>query len=319
MWSQTEGRVTHFIASLGTCGTLRGAGRYLREKGQVTVVGVCPNKKHDIPGVRSIEQATVTEHYAPDIYDHLEEVSNEEAFGMCAQMNQREAIPCGPSSGMQVVGALRHLPDTPGTVGVVIFCDSVFKYATSVTKYCPSIFPAEDTHLEPAEVTALSRVYGHASSDASITVPPGGLRAALARKPLVVDVRPENEFASRLRVAGAISVPLATLLGEGEVQRLSEEAGVVKRAAKRARVGEGLPPHNGPVLFVCNRGKDSLLAVLALRVSRGGDVQHIGGGMFSVAEAELETEGPPVLPPAVDEEEEQRLQALGYAQDGTKR
>lgn len=88
---------------------------------------------------------------------------------------------------------------------------------------------------------------------------------------------------------------------------------------KRARVGEGLPPHDGPVLCVCNRGKDSLLAVLALRVARGGDVKHIGGGMFSVAEAGVATDGPAVLPPAVDEKEEKRLAAMGYAEDGSKR
>lgn len=78
-------------------------------------------------------------------------------------------------------------------------------------------------------MTALARVYGHAR-DTDITLAPAEIPAALARRPLVVDVRPEEEFKSRMRVQGAVNVPLATLLGEGEVQRLSEEAGVVVRA-----------------------------------------------------------------------------------------
>lgn len=305
---------------------MNGAGKYLREKKKDLVrIAVCPDKKHDIPGVRSIEQVTVTDHYRPDIYDHLEEISNEAAFNMCLQLNQKDAIPCGPSSGMQVVAALRRLPDTPGTVGVVIFCDNIFKYASSVPKYCPSVFPTPDAMLEPAEVTALTRVYVEARDGAS-TVKREELVDALSAEPLVVDVRPAEEFESRKRIRGAVNIPLSTILGEDggdQVVRLSDKAGVVQRAngSKRQRIGDGFLArellHKGPdVLLYCNRGKDSLLAVMALRVALGKAARHVGDGMFAAAEAGVAMDGPDVLPPAADDVEANRLAKLGYGRAG---
>ena len=66
IWKQTEGRVTHFVAGLGTCGTITGTGRFLKEKNaEIKVLGVHPQAGHDIPGVRSIEQLSQTELFRP--------------------------------------------------------------------------------------------------------------------------------------------------------------------------------------------------------------------------------------------------------------
>ena len=78
---------------------------------------------------------------------------------MCLRLNQELSIPCGPSSGMQVVGALRSLKDEPGEVAVIIFCDSIFKYTTSITKHCPQVFQGGGMRdPESTEARALARI-----------------------------------------------------------------------------------------------------------------------------------------------------------------
>ena len=70
IWRQTEGTVTHFVAGLGTCGTITGTGRFLKEKNPaVKVLGVYPEDGHDIPGVRSKRQLAQTKLYFPNEYD----------------------------------------------------------------------------------------------------------------------------------------------------------------------------------------------------------------------------------------------------------
>ena len=80
IWRQTEGKVTHFFAGLGTCGTITGTGRYLKQmRADVRVFGVHPVEGHDIPGVRSIKQLKQTALFVPHEYDGLVEINNERA------------------------------------------------------------------------------------------------------------------------------------------------------------------------------------------------------------------------------------------------
>ena len=133
VWHQTGGKITHFVAGLGTCGTINGSGRFLKEQdAEVQILGVYPPAGHDIPGVRSLVQLDQTELFTPDEYDGLVEVDNESAFEMCQRINQEESLTAGPSSGMALAGALKAVPDEPGNVVVVIFPDSIFKYSSSV-------------------------------------------------------------------------------------------------------------------------------------------------------------------------------------------
>ena len=77
IWRQTDGKVTHFVCGLGTCGTITGTGRFLKEQDDsVKVLGVHPQEGHDIPGVRSIRQLQQTKLFFPDEYDGLIEVTN---------------------------------------------------------------------------------------------------------------------------------------------------------------------------------------------------------------------------------------------------
>jgi len=105
--NQTEAKVTHFVAGLGTCGTITGNGRFLKAKNPgVQVIGVYPEEGHDIPGVRSLKQLEMTKLFVPNEYDAIVEVSNREAFDMCLRLNREESLIAGPSSAMALVGAL---------------------------------------------------------------------------------------------------------------------------------------------------------------------------------------------------------------------
>ena len=68
VWRQTQGAVTHFVAGLGTCGTITGTGRYLKSKNKdVKVMGVHPQEGHDIPGVRSLRQLRLADFFSPPL------------------------------------------------------------------------------------------------------------------------------------------------------------------------------------------------------------------------------------------------------------
>jgi len=92
-------------------------------------------------GVRSLRQLQQTQFYLPDEYDQTIEVTNRESFDLCLRLNREECIIAGPSSGMALAGAVRTIPDEPGTIAVVIFPDNVFKYASSVQRHFPYVCP----------------------------------------------------------------------------------------------------------------------------------------------------------------------------------
>jgi cysteine synthase len=97
IWKQTQGKVTHFVAGLGTCGTITGTGKFLKEQNSaVQVLGVHPEEGHDIPGVRSSRQLARTKLYRPDEYDGTVEVSNEVAYRLCLRLNREESLMAGP-------------------------------------------------------------------------------------------------------------------------------------------------------------------------------------------------------------------------------
>jgi rhodanese-related sulfurtransferase len=318
IWHQTHGKITHFVASLGTCGTISGAGKYLREQNsKVKIVGIHPTPEHDIPGVRSLRQLTVTEHYNSGVADELQEVTNEDAFAMCLRLNREFSIPCGPSSGMQVVGALRSLKDEPGEVAVIIFCDSIFKYTTSITKHCPEVFQGlSGRDPESTEARALARI-ADVASEGEQTLDSSTLREYMQKQPVVIDVRPSEEFLSRFRAKGAVNVPLDKILGEDET--LCSRSG--KAIKRRKTFGDGVSKVRSlagqrPVLLLCNRGVDSLTALLALRTAGLADSRHVKLGMFQYMTLGLPAEGGPEMPFANSDEETSMLAALGFDKDG---
>lgn len=139
IWRQTEGKVTHVFCSLGTCGTAMGLAKYFRDvhpDRKVKIVAVQPTEGHDVPGIRSLSELHVAKLYKPELVDEVLEVETEAAYATVMELCQREGLFAGPSSGLIFEGARRVLKrDNPQGLGVMIFCDSVFKYVSSMVKH----------------------------------------------------------------------------------------------------------------------------------------------------------------------------------------
>jgi S-sulfo-L-cysteine synthase (O-acetyl-L-serine-dependent) len=109
IWEQTEGRLTHFVAGLGTSGTLMGVSRFLRERGaQVRIAAVQPDLPfHGIEGLKHMPSALVPEIYDPAAHDTELAVSTEEAHETCAQVLESDGLLLGHSAGAALAGARR--------------------------------------------------------------------------------------------------------------------------------------------------------------------------------------------------------------------
>lgn len=275
IWRQTGGAVTHFVASLGTCGTITGTGRFLKEQNPgVRVIGVHPTDGHDIPGVRSRRALAVTEFFKPDEYDDVIEIADDDAYGTCRRLFTEESLTPGPSSGLALAGALRAIPDEPGVVAVVIFPDQAFKYTSSFRKHLPDLFPVEPTDLPPVPVNPYAAHLEHA--------------VALAKAgPDVVDVAE----ARRLLDAG---VTLIDVREPAEVERVSIAASV-KLPLPRLSDGslDGVPTdHETPILTICASGTRSLYAQLLLKAQGYTSVKNVDGGIAAWMAAGLPTQQP---------------------------
>jgi cysteine synthase/rhodanese-related sulfurtransferase len=258
IWRQTEGRITHFVAGMGTCGTITGTGRFLKEQDSgVQVIGVHPGEGHDIPGVRSIRQLKQTEFFLPDEYDGMIEVDNEDAYALTLRLNREESIPAGPSSGLALAGALAMVPDEPGTRVVVMFPDNAFKYASSMAKHIPGIAPNALPRAKSRREELFDAIIEHTRHNPHLTV---DVEAAHdrweAERPFVVDVRSPEEFAQG-HIPGAVNIPLMELPDNQDQ----------------------LPADlDTPVLTVCARGNISLPGVLYINSLGYRDVHSVTGG-----------------------------------------
>jgi cysteine synthase len=140
IWRQTHGRITHLFASLGTCGTVTGTARFLREQNpKLRVVAVQPTEGHDVPGLRNLNQLGVSKLFDPSLIDDLLEIDFELAYTRALELCRREALPAGPSSGLIFEGARRVIERDRNGYGVMIFPDNVFKYTANMAKHIPSL------------------------------------------------------------------------------------------------------------------------------------------------------------------------------------
>jgi cysteine synthase/rhodanese-related sulfurtransferase len=271
IWKQTGGRVTHFVAGLGTCGTITGTGRFLKEQNpSVQVIGVHPAEGHDIPGVRSLVQLAQTELYRPAEYDHLVEIQNDDAFALCLRLVREESIIAGPSSGMALAGAMRQVPDRPGNVLVVVFPDNIFKYASSVMRHFPGMFPGDEA--PPLDADPNAGQYDELIRNAKLSRDAVAVDAAKTMidsgRTLIIDVRKPERYAAA-HVAGAVNIPLAEL--PGSVSRLPAD-------------------QDSPILCVCDRGNISANGMLYLKSLGYSNVKSLNGGTSAWIREGLPTE-----------------------------
>ncbi|MGE0127256.1 MAG: PLP-dependent cysteine synthase family protein [Blastocatellales bacterium] len=130
IFEQTGGRITHFVAGLGTSGTFIGAGRRLRElKPGVKLISMQPDSPfHGLEGLKHMETAIVPGIYDPALADEEVEISTEEAHAMVKQLARREGWFVGISSGANVVAALKVSERIDEGVIVTILADDASKY-----------------------------------------------------------------------------------------------------------------------------------------------------------------------------------------------
>jgi cysteine synthase B len=131
IWEQTEGRVTHFVAGLGTCGTFTGVGRRLKElKPSVRAISMEPDSPiHGLEGLKHLPTSRMPGIFDPTLADETVEVETETAQSMTRRLAREEGLFVGVSSGANVVAALalaRALP--PDSIVVTILCDGGERY-----------------------------------------------------------------------------------------------------------------------------------------------------------------------------------------------
>lgn len=132
IWQQTQGRITHFVSSMGTTGTITGVGSYLKtQSDSVQVIGLQPEEKSQIPGIRRWSPAYLPGIFKKELVDSVIDMSQTEAESTMRLLARQEGIFCGVSSGGAVAGALHVAKENPGAVIVAIVCDRGDRYLST--------------------------------------------------------------------------------------------------------------------------------------------------------------------------------------------
>ncbi|MFC3150485.1 cysteine synthase CysM [Litoribrevibacter euphylliae] len=132
LWQQTQGRITHFVSSMGTTGTIMGTSRYLKEMNpEVQIIGLQPQEGAAIPGIRRWP-----EEYLPTIYedfrvDEKVDMSQDQAEQVMKDLATKEGIFCGVSSGGAVAAALDLSERVNNATIVAIICDRGDRYLST--------------------------------------------------------------------------------------------------------------------------------------------------------------------------------------------
>lgn len=138
VWEQTAGKVTHFVAGLGTTGTLMGSGRRLKEfNPDIELVAVEPSTSiHGLEGLKHMETAITPGIYDAGLPDRTIAVDTEDAYKTVKELGQKEGLLVGYSSGAAMKAALEVAKDLKSGIVVIVFPDSGKNYlSTSFWKY----------------------------------------------------------------------------------------------------------------------------------------------------------------------------------------
>ena len=132
IWRDTEGKLTHFISSMGTTGTIMGCSKFFKEKNQnIQIIGVQPEEGAQIPGIRKWSQDYLPKIYSGTNVDRLEYVTQPDAEKMTRRLAREEGIFCGISSGGALCVALRISKQVENAVIVFIVCDRGDRYLST--------------------------------------------------------------------------------------------------------------------------------------------------------------------------------------------
>lgn len=132
IWKDTQGKITHFVSSMGTTGTIMGTSTYLKEQNKnIQIVGVQPTDDSRIPGIRKWPPEYLPKIFNPKKVDRVLEVSETDARTMAKRLAKEEGIFSGMSSGGAAVAAIRLCEELKEGVVVSIICDRGDRYLSS--------------------------------------------------------------------------------------------------------------------------------------------------------------------------------------------
>ncbi len=132
IWHQTEGKITHFVAGMGTTGTLMGISKRLKElNSEIQIIGVEPNLKHRVQGLKNMEEAKVPEIYDISRLDEKIRISDEDAFEMARSLAMQEGIFSGISAGAAMYVAVSKAAQLDSGLVVVLIPDRGDRYLTT--------------------------------------------------------------------------------------------------------------------------------------------------------------------------------------------
>ena len=132
IWRDTEGKVTHFIASMGTTGTIVGTSKYLKSMNpNIVIIGVQPDEESSIPGIRKWPKEYIPKIYSDENIDEIIYISQEQAENTARDLAEKEGIFSGPSSGGTTYVALEVAKKTKNALIVSIICDRGDRYIST--------------------------------------------------------------------------------------------------------------------------------------------------------------------------------------------
>jgi len=132
IWNDTKGKITHFVSSMGTTGTIMGCSKYFREMNQsIQIIGVQPKEGAQIPGIRKWPEAYLPKIYDANQIDKIMLVSQDEAEESTRRLAREEGIFAGVSSGGALAAALHLSSGIENSVIVFIACDRGDRYLST--------------------------------------------------------------------------------------------------------------------------------------------------------------------------------------------
>jgi len=132
LWEQTGGRITHFVSSMGTTGTIMGVSRFLKEKNpDIQIIGLQPEDGASIPGIRRWPKEYLPKIFDASRVDRVIDIGQALSEQTMREMGTTEGISCGVSSGGAVAAALQISAEVEKAVIVCIICDRGDRYLSS--------------------------------------------------------------------------------------------------------------------------------------------------------------------------------------------
>jgi len=256
IWSDTDGRITHFVTGIGTGGTITGIGRYLREisadrtGGRVQIVGADPEGSVYSGGsgrpylVEGVGEDMWPRAYDPTVVDEVIAVSDADSFAMTRRLAREEGLLVGGSCGMAVVAALRAARDLPADAVVVVLLPD------SGRGYLSKIF--DDTWMAS---------YGFLHQDGGRTVGEV-LQAKAGDLPSLVHTHPSETVRDAIEILREYGVSQMPVVKAEPPVMVGEVAGSVTERALLAALFEGkghladpVEKHMGPTLPLVGAGE----------------------------------------------------------------